>query len=107
MAKTKISIRKKREFLRIMSVGFSALAFLLIFFELVVALHGGWDDLNYTAIFVAPIAALLSLIAALLNIVKFRAKGREVAPTLAAVALSALFFCFVMVYTSAVTLARL
>lgn len=106
MAKTKISIRKKRRILHIASISLCVLSFLFVLFESVVAFHGGWDDLNYDVICVTPIVALVSLVIALFNEIKYHAKGREIGATLTAVALSSLFFCFMMVYTSAVTLAR-
>jgi hypothetical protein len=100
MAKTKISIKKKRAITRLLSYFLSAIAFLLIFFELILTVHGNWDDLNYTMIFAAPAVAASSMIVAVVNIVKYRAHSSGLVPALSMVAVSALFFCYVMLYTS-------
>ena len=106
MAKTKIPIRKVRRIFRTISLGLSILTFLLVFFELSLTTHGGWDDLNYGLIFIAPLIASVALIAAIINIVRYRAKSHEIIPALSMVGASALFFCYVMLYTSTVLLAR-
>lgn len=101
MAKIKISIQKRRQILRDLSISFSVLAFILVFFEFCLALRDDWDDLNMGAVFVAPLFAAVGMMLAILNIVRCRAKTREIIGALAMVALSALFFCFVMLSTSA------
>ncbi len=100
MAKTKISIKKRRQILRDLSIFFTALSSILVFFELCLALRGNWDDLNMGAVFVAPLFAAIGMMLAILNIVRCRARSKEIIWALAMVALSALFFCFVMLYTS-------
>jgi hypothetical protein len=106
MAKTKIGIRKKRQIAYIVSLFLSMLAFLLVFFELSLTIHGGWDDINYTIIFATPLISALAMIFAIVNITKFRAKSAGLIPALSMVMISALFFCYVMVYTSTALLAR-
>jgi ABC-type Fe3+-siderophore transport system permease subunit len=106
MAKTKTPIKKKRFLLRTISLGLSALAFLLVFFELVLTMHGGWDDLSYRVIFVAPFVSAVAMVVAVINIAKNRAKSHEIIPALSMVAISTLFFCYVMVYMSTAMLAR-
>lgn len=100
MAKTKRTVKKQREKFRLLSLCIGFLAFLLVFFEFVLTMHGGWDDLSYRVIFAAPLVAAVSLIFAIINIVKYRAKGYEIIPPLSMVAVSSLFFCYVMVYVS-------
>ena len=106
MAKTKISIRKKRRLLRTISWFLSGFVFLAVFFELSLTMHGGWDDVNFGIVFVLPFIAAIALIVAIRNIVKNRAKSSEIFPALSMVAISAIFFCYVMIYTSAVLLAK-
>ena len=106
MIKTKIPIKKKRFALRFASLFLSLLAFLVVFFELMLTLHGGWADINYSAIFVAPFFAALGLLLAIFNVVKFRSKGRELVPALSMVVISAFFFCYIMVYMSRVLIAQ-
>jgi hypothetical protein len=106
MAKTKITMKKKRSVLRRISIGLSILSFLMVFFELALTMHGGWDDVSFRIVFITPLIAALAMIAAILNIVKFHAKSHEIIPALSMVAISALFFCYVMVYTSTVMLAQ-
>jgi len=101
MAKTKIAIKKRRQILRDLSISFSILSLILVFFELLLTLRDDWDDLNMGAVFVAPLFASVGMMLAILNIVRCRAKSKEIIFALAMVAVSALFFCFVMVSTSA------
>ncbi|MCQ2571227.1 MAG: hypothetical protein MJ154_03200 [Candidatus Saccharibacteria bacterium] len=105
MTKIKISIRKKRFILKVLSLCLSTVAFLLVFFESTLTLHGGWDDINYDIIFTCPLIAAISMIFAIINNVKFRSKSYEIVPALSMVAISALFFCYVMVYTTTSLLA--
>ena len=100
MAKTKISIREKRKYTFCLSIVFSCLAFILVFFEFTLLFHGGWDDVNYTAVFAAPLVSSIAMLLAIINIVKFRAKSHEIVFALSMVAVSALFFCCVMLFTS-------
>lgn len=106
MAKTKIPIRKKRYILKAVSLTLSSAAFLLVFFELSLTMHGGWDDVNYDIIFVCPFIAAMAMIFAIINHVKFRSKGHEIVPAVTMVGISALFFCYVMVYTTTTLLAK-
>ena len=92
--------------MRDLSLLLSVLSFLLVFFELNLTFHGGWDDLNFKVIFVTPLVAAVALIAAVVNVAKFRAKSRIIIPALSMVAISALFFCYVMITTSVTMLAR-
>lgn len=105
MAKTKISLKEKRRFVRAFSLGCSLVAFMLVFFELSLMMHGDWDDVNYTGVFVAPLIAAAGMLFAIFNIVKYRAKTHELVAALSIVAISALFFCYAMVYTSSIYLA--
>ena len=98
--KTKIPIKKTRLVLRVVSLSLSLLAFLVVFFELTVIIHGGWADVSHSAVFIAPLFASVGMLAAVINIVKYRSKGKELVPALAMVVMSALFFCYVMLYTS-------
>lgn len=100
MAKTKISIKKRRQILRDLSIAFGVLSFILVFFESLLALRDDWDDLNMGAVFVAPLFASVGMMLAILNIVRCHTKSKEIIWALIMVALSALFFCFVMVSTS-------
>ena len=106
MAKTKIPIRKKRLVLKTLSLSLSLLAFLLVFFELALTMHGGWDDVNFGIVFITPLISAVAMLFAIVNSVKFRSKSREIIPALSMVAVSALFFCYVMIYTSTIFLAR-
>jgi len=106
MAKTKTPIRKKRAILKTISLAFSILAFLLVFFELALTMHGGWDDVNFGIIFICPFLAAVGLLVAIYNSVKMRSKSHEIIPALAMVGISALFFCYVMIYTLTVVLAK-
>ena len=98
--KTKIPIKQKRLFLRVISLSLTILAFLVVFFEITVILHGGWADVSHSAVFIAPLFASIGMLAAVINIVKFRSRGKELVPALSMVVLTALFFCYVMLYTS-------
>ena len=98
--KTKIPIKQKRLFLRVISLSLTILAFLVVFFEFTVIVHGGWADVSHSAVFIAPLFASIGMLAAVINIVKFRSRGRELVPALSMVVLTALFFCYVMLYTS-------
>ena len=98
--KTKIPIKKTRLVLRVVSLSLSLLAFLVVFFELTVIAHGGWADVSHSAVFIAPLFASVGMLAAVINIVKYRSKGKELVPALAMVVMTALFFCYVMLYTS-------
>ena len=98
--KTKIPIKKTRLILRVASLSLSLLAFLVVFFEMTVIMHGGWADVSHSAVFIAPLFASVGMLAAVVNIVKYRSKGKELVPALAMVVTTALFFCYVMLYTS-------
>ncbi len=98
--KTKIPIKKTRLILRVASLSLSLLAFLVVFFEMTVIMHGGWADVSHSAVFIAPLFASVGMLAAVVNIVKYRSKGKELVPALAMVVMTALFFCYVMLYTS-------
>jgi hypothetical protein len=98
--KTKIPIKKTRLILRVASLSLSLLAFLVVFFEMTVIIHGGWADVSHSAVFIAPLFASVGMLAAVVNIVKYRSKGKELVPALAMVVMTALFFCYVMLYTS-------
>ncbi len=98
--KTKIPIKTKRLTMRIISLSLTVLAFLVVFFELTVIIHGGWADVSHSAVFIAPLFAAVAMLAAVINIVKFRSSGKELVPALAMVVVTALFFCYVMLYTS-------
>ena len=98
--KTKIPIKKTRLILRVISLALTLLAFSGVFFEVTVIAHGGWADVSHSAVFVAPLFASVAMLAAVINIVKFRSKGKELIPALAMVIITALFFCYVMLYTS-------
>ena len=106
MAKTKIPIRKKRLIMKIISLALSLFAFLLVFFELSLTMHGGWDDVNFSIVFVTPLISAVAMVFAVINEVKFRSKTHEIIPALSMVAISALFFCYVMIYTSTSFLTR-
>lgn len=99
-------IRKKRTIFKAVSSSLSLLAFLMVLFELSLTMHGGWDDVNFGVVFIAPLIAAVAMLFAIVNAVKFRSKSYEIVPALAMVAVSALFFCYVMVYASATFLAR-
>lgn len=101
MAKTKITIKKRRQILRDFSILFTALSSILVIFEFFLAIRDDWDDLNMGAVFVAPLFAAIGMMLAILNIVRCRARTKEIVWALAMVALSALFFCFVMLRISA------
>ena len=100
MAKTKITLKKRRQILRDLSIFFSVLSSVLVIFEFFLAIHDNWDDLNMGAVFVAPLFAAVAMMLAILNIVRCRTRSKEIIWALAMVALSALFFCFVMVRMS-------
>lgn len=100
MAKTKITLKKRRQILRDLSIFFSVLSSVLVIFEFFLAIHDNWDDLNMGAVFVAPLFAAVAMMLAILNIVHCRTRSKEIIWALAMVALSALFFCFVMVRMS-------
>lgn len=104
MAKTKMKIRKKRAILKTFSLGLSLLVFLLVFFELSLTTHGGWDDVNFGIIFICPFIAAVAMLLAIVNHVKFHSKTREIIPALSMVGVSALFFCYVMVCMSTIVL---
>lgn len=104
MAKTKMKLRKKRAILKTISLFFSLLSFLLVFFELSLTTHGGWDDVNFSIIFVCPFIAAIAMLLAIVNSVKFHAKSHEIIPALSMVGVSALFFCYVMVCMSSIVL---
>ena len=104
MAKTKMKIREKRAILKTISLFFSLLSFLLVFFELSLTTHGGWDDVNFGIIFVCPLIAAVAMLLAIINNVKFHAKSHEIIPALSMVGASALFFCYVMVCISTIVL---
>ena len=106
MAKTKMKIRKKRAIFRTLSIFFTILAFLFVFFELSLITHGSWDDVKFSIIFVSPLLAALALLFAIINNVKFHAKSHEIIAALSIVGISALFFCYVMLYASSTVLAR-
>ena len=106
MAKTKINIREKRHIVHVITICLAAVAFISVFFELSLLFHGGWDDVNYTIVFATPLVAAAAMLFAILNVVKFRSKPRDLIVSLSMVAISSLFFCFVMVYTSTVYLAN-
>ena len=74
---------------------------ILVLFEFFLVLRGNWDDINMGAVFVAPLFAAIGMMLAILNIVRCHAKTKEIVWALAMVALSALFFCFVMLRISA------
>lgn len=101
MAKTKITIKKRRQILRDLSIVFSVMSSILVLFEFFLVLRGNWDDINMGAVFVAPLFAAIGMMLAILNIVRCHAKTKEIVWALAMVALSALFFCFVMLRISA------
>ncbi len=105
MAKTKMKIRKKRAILRTFSLFLSLLTFLLVFFELSLTTHGGWDDINFGIIFSCPFVAAVAMLLAVVNNVKFHSKSHEIIPALSMVGASALFFCYVMVCMSTIVLA--
>ena len=77
MAKTKTPIKKVRHRMQLASILFSFLSFLLLFFELMLTMHGGWDDLNFYVISLIPVVAALGGIIAMVNTVKFRSKSRD------------------------------
>lgn len=106
MAKIKIPIKTRRRIAGITSWALSTLALIVVFFEFFLTTHGDWDDVNIGAVFAAPLFAGVSLVFAIINIVSNRSKSKEVFVSLAAVALSAIFFCYVMLYTSVVLLAK-
>ena len=101
MSKTKITIKKRRQILRDLSIVFSVMSSILVLFEFFLVLRGNWDDINMGAVFVAPLFAAIGMMLAILNIVRCHAKTKEIVWALAMVALSALFFCFVMLRISA------
>ncbi len=90
-------MKKRREHLRATSLLVSLLAFLMVFFEFMLTTHGGWDDLNYSIIFVTPFVAAVAMMLAVVNIVKNHARSHEIVPALSIVAISSMFFCYVMV----------
>jgi hypothetical protein len=104
MAKTKMKIRKKRAILKTFSLGLSLLVFLLVFFELSLTTHGGWDDINFGIIFACPFIAAVAMLFAIVNHVKFHSKTHEIIPALSMVGVSALFFCYVMVCMTTIVL---
>lgn len=106
MAKTKISIREKRHIVHVFTLSLTAVAFISVFFELSLLFHGGWDDVNYTIVSATPLIATAALLLSIMNVVKYRSKSRDLVASLSMVAVSSLFFCFVMVYTSTVYLAN-
>lgn len=93
--------------MRAISLGCSLVAFILVFFELSLIMHGDWDDVNYTVVFAAPLISAAGMLFAIFDIVKFRAKTHELVTALTMVAISALFFCYAMVYASSIYLARM
>ena len=105
MAKTKISIKEKRRIIRAFSLGCSLVAFILMFFELSLIFHGDLDDVNYTMVFATPLISATGMLFAIVNIIKFRARTHELVASLSMVAISALFFCYAMLYASTVYLA--
>ena len=104
MAKIKMKIRKKRAILKTISLALSLLAFLLVFFELSLTTHGGWDDVNFGIIFICPLIAAIAMLVAIVNNVKLHAKSHEIIPALSMVGVSALFFCYVMICLSSIVL---
>ena len=107
MAKNKKPIKTMRKYLHLSSFGLSAVAFCLVFFELTLTMHGGWDDLSLLIIVLAPIIAILSVIIAVLNVTKYRAKKCELLPAISVVGISLLFFWYVMIFSSATLIAKI
>ena len=95
MAKTKTKKMTKKDVLR----GQRKMRFpvALVFFNFVLTIDGGWDDINHVSLLMAPSFAMLAFGVALIDIKKYHAPSNSVIAPLAMIGISAVFYLIVSI----------
>ncbi len=102
MSKRK-SKKQKQEVARILraiNIACVSISFAWLLFFGMLALKGGWDDIDIVAVLGAPIFAVLALILALVRIYKNKSQNAVALAPLIALTCSALLFCYIAVNES-------
>ena len=105
MTKRQLTMQRHRmwvmeSFLAILAVG-------VVFFNFVMILKGGWDDLNHTLLFFAPLLAMGALVFSILDVKRYSADGARVVAPLVIVAVSSAFYLIVSLVEMIIVLGKL
>ena len=108
MAKTKTKKLTKKEMLRgrrrmrFLLLSLIGITVALVFFNFVLIIDGGWDDINHVSLLLAPGFAMLALALALVDIRKYHAPHTSVIVPLAMIGISAVFYLIVSITEAAI-----
>ena len=103
MAKTKTKKMTKKDVLRgqrkmrFLLLALISITVALVFFNFVLTIDGGWDDINHVSLLMAPSFAMLAFGVALIDIKKYHAPSNSVIAPLALIGISAVFYLIVSI----------
>lgn len=103
MAKTKTKRLTKRQLtmmrhrMRIIEVFLAALAVAVVFFNFILTVTGGWDDVNHVMLLLAPLVAVMALALALFDVVRYKAEHNRIIAPLVIVAITSGFYLIVAI----------
>jgi hypothetical protein len=100
--KTKKQIEQMRRKMRIVQMFLITLTVVLVFFNFILTVTGSWDDINHTALLIAPAIAMAALGISLIDIIRFKADNSQAIVPLALVGISAIFYLIVSLVEAAI-----
>ena len=108
MAKTKTKKMSKKEMsrgrrrMRFLLLALFGVTAALIFFNFILTIDGGWDDINHVSLLAAPAIAMVALATALVDVRKYHAPNSCVIASLAMIGVSAVFYLIVSITEAAI-----
>ena len=89
---SKTRLKEKQRRVRFYWIVLVCVAFAVFFFNFVLTISGGWDDVNVAGLLFSAIASVVALGISSINVLKFRAHNYELIAPLAVLGLSAMFY---------------
>ena len=100
--RTKKQIAHMRRILCILRMFLIGVSIAVVFFNFVLIITGGWDDVDYVSIVIAIALAICALGVALYDMLRYKASSLQVVIPLSLVALTAVFYLVVSLVEAAV-----
>lgn len=100
--RTKKQVEQTRRRMRILQMFLITLTVVLVFFNFILTVTGGWDDINHTALLIAPAIAMAALGISLIDVIRFKADHSQAIVPLALVGVSAIFYLIVSLVEAAI-----
>jgi hypothetical protein len=94
---TKKDVLRGQRKMRFLLLALISITVALVFFNFVLTIDGGWDDINHVSLLMAPSFAMLAFGVALIDIKKYHAPSNSVIAPLAMIGISAVFYLIVSI----------